>query len=413
MAEEPKSKKPRLDYDGPESSPSGDSMCVAANFPNEVWLKIFEYLPTYDILRKIAIVSKRFYHLSKDPNLITEIYLNIDILDYDKAKEAYETIQRSKNLLEMTIFHHSDNWDFPPGLFISIMIKSCPKLCSLKFDLKKKVLSKDSARNVLFYLGIDKNKSFGEIKSSNKRSKEAWEKGFQMLNFGIEFNGKFVDPRYFSGGIEIPNPKNLYWRHSYYKTNDIYLRAISIHLKTLDCLDISSLGELKYHSLEFLFSERALKSLKLNKSLTLSHDLIGQLQNLNELEIGHQITKQDDSNMFAPTLSMLPCLRKLIITYSGTQYFRNMFENVKFENLEWLQLKDDLWNNAVNGHVLKTISENCPNLTNLVITQCMITNEDLDFIKNLSKLSCFRVKNCRYVTKDCFEEMFGNIGIFE
>ena len=90
-----------------------------------------------------------------------------------------------------------------------------------------------------------------------------------------------------------------------------------------------------------------------------------------------------------------------------------MFENVKFENLEWLELKDDLWNNAVNGHVLMTIANNCPNLTNLVITRCMITNEDLNMLKDLSKLCCFRVKNCRYLTKEYFEEIFGTVGYFE
>ena len=419
MAEETKSKKPRLELDNDciGSSPSDNSMenCVSANFPNEVWLKIFEYLPTYDILRTIAFVSKRFNDLSKDPNLIREIYLNIDILDYDKAKEAYEIIQKSKNLLEMTIFHHSDNWDFPPGLFISIMIKSCPKLRSLKFDLKRKELTKHCGRHILFYLGIDKNRPFDDI---DEVEKEACEKGFQMLDFGtLKFETNFVDEHY---GLCIPIfviPEGFTghtWNNCIWiKPNEIYLLAIIIHMKNLDCLDISSLGDISNPIFGSLFSIKTLKKLKLNKTLALSHDLIGRLQNLNELEIGHQITRQDVNNMFAPTLSMLPNLRKLIINYSGIRFFRNMFENVKFENLEWLELKDDLWNNAVNGHVLRTISENCPNLTHLVITQCTITNKELDSIKNLSKLCCIRVKNCRYVTKEYFEEKFGNIGIFE
>ena len=138
MTEETKSRKARLDKDATDSSSSDNSMYVSGIFPNEVWENIFGYLSAYDILRKMAFVSRRFNDLSKNPNLIKEIFLNIDVLDYDKAKEAYETIQKSKNLLELTIFHHSDNWDFPPGLFISIMIKSCPKLCRLKFDLIKR-----------------------------------------------------------------------------------------------------------------------------------------------------------------------------------------------------------------------------------------------------------------------------------
>ena len=332
MAEETKSKKPRLNNDITDLSPS-----VSANFPNEIWLKIFEFLPTYDILRKMAFVNKHFNDLSKHPKLIKEIYLNIDILDYDKAKEAYETIQRSKSLLKMTIFHHSDNWDFPPGLFISIMIKSCPKLCSLKFDLKKKVLSKDSSRNVLRNLGIDKNKSFDEIKLQDKAE---CEKGFRMLNFGIEFENEFVvNIRH----LRIPNGHykyhNLFRRYIRefidYEINEIYLRAILIHLKNIDCFDISSFGEISNLSFEFFFSERAIsvKSLKLNisQARALTPDLMGCLQNLNELEVGHQISRH------ASALSMLPNLRKLIIFYTGMLNIPNVFENVKFENLEWLK----------------------------------------------------------------------------
>ena len=295
----------------------------------------------------------------------------------------------------------------------------------MKFDLEYKVLSEDSARKILFDLGIDKNKSFDEIKLQDE---QACEKGFQMLNFGVEFNDEFVYERYYyaypriqeSAKLRIGSITNVTnWIEKYqrnrnsiwYTASDIYLRAISIHLKNLDRFDFSLLGEISKHAFEFFFNERAisLKRLKITRyfqSCALTSDLIECLQNLNELEVGHQISRH------ALALSMLPNLRKLIISYVG-RTFSNLFENVKFENLEWLELKDDLWNNALNGHVLMTITKNCPNLTKLVIAQCNVTNEDLDVIKNLSKLCCFRVRNCRYITKEYFEEMFGEIGFFE
>ena len=71
-------------------------MWDSENLPNEIWIKIFQFLPTYDILRRIAPVSQRFNDLSKNLNLIKKIHLNIDILNYYSAKGAYETIQRSK-----------------------------------------------------------------------------------------------------------------------------------------------------------------------------------------------------------------------------------------------------------------------------------------------------------------------------
>ena len=35
--------------------------------PNEIWSEIISYLSTFDILRNVAQVSKRFHELSEDP----------------------------------------------------------------------------------------------------------------------------------------------------------------------------------------------------------------------------------------------------------------------------------------------------------------------------------------------------------
>ena len=43
------------------------------DLPDEIWLKIMEYLPISDILRTMAPVSKKFYRLSRDKNLIKQI----------------------------------------------------------------------------------------------------------------------------------------------------------------------------------------------------------------------------------------------------------------------------------------------------------------------------------------------------
>ena len=41
--------------------------------PNETWLEIMSYLSTYDVLRNVARVSKRFHKLSQDPHVIRKI----------------------------------------------------------------------------------------------------------------------------------------------------------------------------------------------------------------------------------------------------------------------------------------------------------------------------------------------------
>ena len=44
--------------------------------PNEVWLEIMSYLSTYEVLRNLAQVSKRFHKLSEDPHVIRKIEVN-------------------------------------------------------------------------------------------------------------------------------------------------------------------------------------------------------------------------------------------------------------------------------------------------------------------------------------------------
>ena len=52
------------------------SMVPIPELPNEIWLEIISYLSTYDILRNVAQVSKRFHKLSEDPHVIRNIEVN-------------------------------------------------------------------------------------------------------------------------------------------------------------------------------------------------------------------------------------------------------------------------------------------------------------------------------------------------
>ena len=46
--------------------------------PNEIWLEIISYLSTFDVLRNVAQVSKRFLKLSEDPHVIRKIEVDPD-----------------------------------------------------------------------------------------------------------------------------------------------------------------------------------------------------------------------------------------------------------------------------------------------------------------------------------------------
>ena len=72
--------------------------------PDEVLLKIFGHLSTYNILTQIALVCKDFHRLSKDPTLITEIYLSPKVLEQSSYKIfVQDVIQRSSCLTTFII----------------------------------------------------------------------------------------------------------------------------------------------------------------------------------------------------------------------------------------------------------------------------------------------------------------------
>ena len=76
--------------------------------PDEILLKIFGYLSTYDILRNVAQVCKKFKKLSEDPFLIRKIelrprfpqknMLHPNHLTSDQIKSCLKVLQTSKNL---------------------------------------------------------------------------------------------------------------------------------------------------------------------------------------------------------------------------------------------------------------------------------------------------------------------------
>ena len=67
--------------------------------PDEIWLKIMEYLSTSDILRKMARISKRFNRISRDQNLIKQIEFKSFGLTFGHRTRAW-TDERMKNFYD-------------------------------------------------------------------------------------------------------------------------------------------------------------------------------------------------------------------------------------------------------------------------------------------------------------------------
>ena len=437
MADESNSKKTKLEVNPFDLSST--NLSVSANFPNEVWLKILGYLSTYEILREVALVNKYFNNLTKDSFLLKKIHVRINRLNYSSAKDAYETIQNSRNLIELVISHEYGEWDwnrFSPGFFICIALKSCPKLYILKLKIENCRLSENGARHILLNIGLDKNKSFDSAngivndikvnKEVNVEKLELIKKGFQLLKLGTNFN---MDMLNFENSITVDNIE--------YEPSDIYLRAISMNFENLQCLDISELIGFRDQTILSLLKEMAnsLKSLKLpncwlrhkgwqteenwNKVQKSSIEILQNFQQLNELQISNYVSIMSRQlfyyDILSLVLSKLPYLKKLIVEVD--HYDTNTYLiNNNFEHLEWLELR--VKQVHLSKFFLIGITIHCQNLETLIIDGADdLKHDDLDCINKrltrLTKLRCFRIKNCKKITKEYFENKFVNIGIFE
>ena len=113
---------------------------LVPDLPNEIWLKIMSYLSTFDLLRNVAQVSKKFNQLSKDPYLIRKIQLNFESWAKDQVVEYSRSIgkvlTRSRNL---TFF----SFEFPKRNYGKMFVwalhhlnRYCPKLKRIKLEYK-------------------------------------------------------------------------------------------------------------------------------------------------------------------------------------------------------------------------------------------------------------------------------------
>ena len=105
----------KRNFDGISVEPCNDTkpkaQCIGSitKLPDEVLLKIFGFLSTFDILRNVALVCKDFNRISKDSQLIKEISLtgcNSPIrANYG---ELYDFIKNSQSLRKLRISQRAD-----------------------------------------------------------------------------------------------------------------------------------------------------------------------------------------------------------------------------------------------------------------------------------------------------------------
>ena len=96
------------------------------NLPDEIWIKILNFLSCKDIFVNLALVSKHFHNLTLDSRAVRIIHLE-EIKTSEKYQNTMKVLKRSKNLYEVYIKNSLEYCNS----FIIQAFKSSPNLKSL------------------------------------------------------------------------------------------------------------------------------------------------------------------------------------------------------------------------------------------------------------------------------------------
>ena len=112
---------------------------LLGDMPNEILVKIFNFLPNHDVRFGISLACKRFHEICKDESLvlIKDLCINDPFLDgqdedhYDRCIEHIsKKIVQSKHLTSLKIKKMNSE---SVNELVSIALKNCPKLIYLEF----------------------------------------------------------------------------------------------------------------------------------------------------------------------------------------------------------------------------------------------------------------------------------------
>ena len=112
---------------------------LLGDMPNEILVKIFNFLPNHDVRFGISLACKRFHKICQDKSLVLVKDLCIngpfgsepDLIHYPRHVEAMsEKIVQSKHLTSLKITKMNY---MSVDKLVSIALENCPKLIYLEF----------------------------------------------------------------------------------------------------------------------------------------------------------------------------------------------------------------------------------------------------------------------------------------
>ena len=113
------------------------------DLPDEIWIKIIQYLPTKDMFGSFALACKKFNNHTQDSMAVKYLQLQ-KINNVVMFVNVLKTIKRSKGIVELKMNRFIRSY---ANDLICQVLRSSPKLKSLK--IKTKELSAGSIRMIL------------------------------------------------------------------------------------------------------------------------------------------------------------------------------------------------------------------------------------------------------------------------
>lgn len=317
------------------------------NLPNELWLKIMNYLSTKDLIKNLTLVCKNFKSLTKDVKYLK--LEDISNLEFEPAINLLKTTKHLKEICLSTRFKYDEkNKKRPKNQLLIQALKSSKNIKSIKlqpfngFVLKEEDEIEDDIQEfILWEHNLD---SFKRIKSYCKE--------LEHLHLrDVTFGSNSV----ISQIAQITSLKSFkISTRSWYGTftpkiilelanNCHNLEAITFHIK----IERKNIEQMK-HALDTFFNARrqTLKSFEISCSFKFRKDwgiieshLLEKLNLCQHLEeISMKEFEIQDSTMV--DILNLPKLRTLVLQ-SGTLYntkFWSFSQGYSLMNLKYLKL---------------------------------------------------------------------------
>ena len=374
----------------------------AVTLPNELWMKILNYMKTKDVFSNLTLVNKHFNHIVRDPSTLKYLHLK-DINDMDSFKSISKVIKRSKNLLEVKIMYSEiedrysidtldrdfklkwkmerDNKRFFKSL-MQLALK-IPKLTSLKME----TVGKDAKTLMSEICGkylIDHGQNLEHLEIKN-----------------VYFEN--IDKKQLSKFTKL---KSLLMRHVHVQHNSCYsaLRAIANSCINLERIHFSKLNVDEHDSLagglHYLFEERrnTLRYLTIEDHYNLRNDEF--LKNLVFCNNMEQIKIMDASfigNKALDIILNLPNLKVLELHKLGnlkdkSPHYREEPEKDPIDvnsffrllNTNKLRVLSIIDSPIITAETIKRLSSNngCPKLEKLIFEKCPNLKIKDDILKN-------------------------------